>query len=172
VSENSRYHATVNRFRRIIFNAPALLSLLLFVATISLWARTHAGPQIDFFVVIAADRSYGLGTERGALIGFLQQERATYHNNDTDDVQFRKLGFRYLRITSQGMRRHNLVLPLWLLTGIAAMLPLYWLARRLASSRQRRRGFCLVCSYDLRATPDRCPECGTLPGTLPAVTRA
>jgi hypothetical protein len=155
----------VKRLCRILLNALTALSLILFVATVALWVRTAVGPQVDLFTTISATRSYGLGTEHGGrIIGFLQQERPSYRADDPADIQLGRGGFRYLRITSRGMRRWNLVLPLWSLTGVAAAMP----ATRLATRRRRRPpGLCVKCGYDLRATPERCPECGRAARTAP-----
>lgn len=54
--------------------------------------------------------------------------------------------------------------PFFGLIPFLLALPALWLARRLVfqirARGRARQGCCPVCNYDLRATPDRCPECG------------
>ena len=55
-------------------------------------------------------------------------------------------------------------LPFWALTSITAVLPLTWVVRsdrRHRLLRRRHLAACINCGYDLQASPDRCPECGT-----------
>ena len=57
-------------------------------------------------------------------------------------------------------------LPYWFLATLFAIPPILWakgrIRRRRTALRIRAR-CCTRCGYDLRATPDRCPECGSVP---------
>jgi hypothetical protein len=57
----------------------------------------------------------------------------------------------------------ELALPYWFLFAISLVLPIRWWLK----ARRTLPGCCTVCGYDLRASKDRCPECGT---AIPAGT--
>jgi hypothetical protein len=59
-------------------------------------------------------------------------------------------------------RRVQFRLPYWLLVLLTGTPPLAWLAMR-PWRWHPPVGLCPRCGYDLRATPDRCPECGAVP---------
>jgi rRNA maturation endonuclease Nob1 len=45
----------------------------------------------------------------------------------------------------------------------AASLGSFVLIRKIKRASRASMMRCAACGYDLRATPDRCPECGTVP---------
>jgi hypothetical protein len=58
--------------------------------------------------------------------------------------------------------------PYWSLLALMAVLPALWCRRRWVRDRRQKMGLCLACGYDLRGSPDRCPECGAEAKSRPA----
>jgi hypothetical protein len=70
------------------------------------------------------------------------------------------------RLSSIASDDRIVMVPCWLVVLVTGLLPVrfaYKVARAHAPP-----GLCRKCGYDLRATPDRCPECGTIPTKVKA----
>jgi hypothetical protein len=62
----------------------------------------------------------------------------------------------------KGSEMRVLVVPYWAILGAFAVAPTWVTLVRIRSDRRRKFRHCPSCGYDLRATPDRCPECGAV----------
>ena len=58
--------------------------------------------------------------------------------------------------------QHHAVAPACPGPVALAMLPVLWMVQTMRRRRRAQTGCCLACGYDLRATPERCPECGAV----------
>ncbi len=84
------------------------------------------------------------------------------------DIDWRAAGVRWTSGTwiKNGTRTRDrpffaLAVPNWMVIVVTAVVPLRIVAAWFWRWRQFAHGCCPTCGYDLRATPDRCPECGT-----------
>jgi hypothetical protein len=73
---------------------------------------------------------------------------------------WRRLGFRAFRFSSLGSSGFAVVVPCWFLLLLTGLAPANWVRRQFRQRRRRIEGRCSSCGYDLRGSPDRCPECG------------
>jgi hypothetical protein len=88
------------------------------------------------------------------------------------DIRFKGFEFVYLnyrdpfmmgKYPMETVRQQSVTFPLAAIFFPAIILSV--LAKRWEMKLRGRlmKGLCPTCGYDLRATPDRCPECGTIP---------
>lgn len=76
-------------------------------------------------------------------------------------------GFRWYSISdssvAEGFELREFSVPAWFFIVVTG-LPAIWLVavgRHLRRSRRIAAGLCIQCGYDLRASQELCPECGT-----------
>jgi hypothetical protein len=160
--------------KRFIFNALTGLSLLMCVASAVLWVRSFW--VSEGWPWTRGDSTLIVGTMRGTLsLEWMHTVTTGWHAHYAayGPVDAKWMvnhspshwhGFAFGRI-AYGPVLGNLVyflIPCSALVGLTALLPL---ARVYAHYFRRKKvpGLCASCGYDLRATPDQCPECGTVP---------
>jgi hypothetical protein len=157
--------------RRKIVSVTAVVSLVLCVATAGLWVRSHwVSDTLGLFSLSS------ISTDRGEIVVGVAEPDSNfsmdtgYHRDQLPDPDEpwnpRRVAERTWTVFFAHGERfpglHLVVIRFWAVF-VAAASPLLFMA--LGGVRRRRRvarGLCSACGYDLRATPDRCPECAYL----------
>jgi hypothetical protein len=177
----------MRRVLRTFLKVLTVLSLLLCVAAVVMWGWSYSlsiGAEQK-----GAGFEYRIGVSRGSLglIVFRNQDLgvpgpaaaagwhmwtdydlnlAAYAWTFTADGRQPVLGFFSGRLIWSGGSRSMTLLSMAFVAALLSVLPLAVLPRQIHRWRRARRnsaGRCAGCGYDLRATPDRCPECGAVP---------
>jgi hypothetical protein len=160
--------------RRHVFSFFSVLSLLLFVAACTGWVRSYWREEsVDVTGDGPGDRYYLMMVTscRGIMSAGCWRHTNAWHRLDwqhrsctdpTNDNWAGKFGVRlgFGIIADDG--------AFFVFVPHAAAAAVSGVATVLAFRRGRRRtaaGLCPSCGYDLRATPERCPECGSVPSS-------
>jgi hypothetical protein len=122
----------------------------------TVFIRSHYGQMWVYVQATDAGESLGWSAESWPLT------RAP--NPSVRPQGWGESGFAYAVGGSAGGNvARQFAVPYWAFALLCAMLPGAWLILNRRRRRLARAGLCLVCGYDLRATPERCPECGAEP---------
>ena len=168
--------------RRRLFNCLAIVSFVLCLAMVVLWVRSYgqrdtiehsdANPEKMHWIEIGSEAGQ-LRVDVAEVFALHAQSRGWFYYalpRRQLSVTRASPSFGYTRLIDApahddagGFSVRSAWFPHWLVAILFALLPALRLRSILRARRMNRPGHCAHCGYDLRATPDRCPECGAVP---------
>ena len=117
-----------------------------------------AKPLADDVLLIGGFSTVSMPIQPGVSDDWRRQ-MANYHHG----VDF--AGFHFSRTdptgTPQQLWTWLMVVPDWAVILLTMVFPTVWFVKQRRERRRNRVGLCIRCGYDLRASKERCPECGT-----------
>jgi hypothetical protein len=161
---------------RPALRSPAtLLCLALCLAVAILWLRSYLPETLLW--ESHAGRVLVIGVSQGRAVAHASRDQQTvdqyvgYLMNpqfspNISPREHRLLGFYYAHGEDPGNPAgpfRIVGVPYWFLFTVVAVPTVLLLRRHRLATRRRAANLCPACGYDCRATPDRCPECGTIP---------
>jgi hypothetical protein len=159
--------------KRRLLNVTTFLSLLACVASAVGWVRSHAVSDLAFYTSPGVSWSARVVTGRGG-VGFVldhdvrssEVSRPGWHWDVTSPPGGYARGGWQTRLgftVSGGGGLFSVAAPFWSLCLLFALPVGTSIVLRRRATRRAQQGKCPACGYDLRASPDRCPECGATP---------
>jgi hypothetical protein len=160
---------------RRLFTTLAALSLLMCLAAVGFWIASYWTPEPTSFVILLdGRREYGSRQGYVFLTNYNRFDPGVVSGSGSIVIPKMRRCFPGIEHEEWPATSSTIRVRYWLIVLATALLPLACV-RQIVSivqrSRRARRGLCAVCGYDIRATPQRCPECGTpsSSGAPPAV---
>ena len=155
---------------RRLLSLPTALALLLCVAVAALWARSHFRSDLLFSTPADAAWSFrvvsgfgGVGFVLDQAIGKSEVDLPGIHWSTSPQGGYARGGWEHRAGFALVWERpmYGLAVPFWFLLAASVAATALLAAARARRARRRQPGTCNSCGYDLRATPGRCPECGS-----------